>query len=310
MSFLIVSLILVKAFEYTHLYLARHSNQNQTGKINLIMAHKVDADLMIFGSSVSEVGITSNLLAEALNVEVYNASIDGTSAVKSGYLVDEYIGYTNRCKVALFGLSAFALSSNDQVTQPSRFLAHYNRNEHVRNTMRTEAKELYADMRIPFYSYAVATSDYYKNVAFGLKNVMRGVELAPDNENGSILHDAEYVNTDDGRDARLEPQWNIAEKYQNLFKTVKAGNVLPVAVIMPLHRNGQKAYRDYSEYVNMVRRMCSESDVSVLDFSNHELCDQSEYFYNNGHLNIQGAEIITKIIADSLTFNQVLKVGQ
>ena len=43
------------------------SSVAQTGKINLLMSHSVDPQIIIYGSSVAEVGFNSNVIAQNLN---------------------------------------------------------------------------------------------------------------------------------------------------------------------------------------------------------------------------------------------------
>lgn len=301
LGFLITGILIIAGVKETLMYLVRHSNNAQTGKINVIMAHKVDPEVMVFGSSVGEVGISANTLSEHLNVNVYNASLDGTAAVKSEFLIDELTRYSEKCKYAVIALSAFALRPNDQITEPARFLAHYAR-PNVRNTIKQEAPEMYRKLYyVPFYSFAVANSVYYKNAAIGFRNVLRSVELHPDRQNGSALHDGEYHNTTKGGEkGTLASSPKVVATYRAVFTKLKKKGITPVAVIMPMHQYGQRFYRDYPDYIGMVRQMCSDSEVELIDFSGNSICADEGYFYNNGHLNSGGAIYLSTMLSDSL----------
>ena len=66
---------------------------DQTGKVNLVMKHDMDPNIVIFGSSVSEVGISPHIIEKITNRSCYNFSISGTRFKQYKCLIDEFNEY-------------------------------------------------------------------------------------------------------------------------------------------------------------------------------------------------------------------------
>jgi hypothetical protein len=311
LGFCIFFTIIASTIEKTIAYFVSNSEDSQTGKVNLIMNHKIDPELIIFGSSVVEVGFNSQIMSNKLNRNVYNMGIDGTPIAMSEFLIDEFLSYSKKCDTVIIGLSVFSFAEIEKMNEPSRYLAH-KANIYLKEKIKEVSPNLYSKLyNIPYYSFIVADHTYYKNAFMGFKNILKGEAIPSNVQKGFVSHDKQYFNTHKAGDITLSKTPFISSKktisnYIKIIKTIKSNGITPILVISPMHMNGQNSFKNYSKYINTVKNIAYKTKTSMIDFSKHDIVNHEKYFYNNGHLNTLGALEFSSSICDSLTLNKNL----
>lgn len=305
-GFILFLSVILLILEHTLAYFVSYSNNQQTGKINLVMQNIIDPELMIFGSSVAEVGFDTMLLEEELEQSAYNMAIDGTPISGSKFLIDEFLVYTQNCKTIVIGMAFFSLSGIDLMNAPERYLAHKS-NTYVKENFKMISPSLYNKLyHVPFYSFIVANHTYYKNAFIGAKNTFNPTALDIDPLKGFVPHFSSYNDTrvnHAGLD-KIKIDDKSMETYRKILEKIKDKDITPILVITPMFINGQKSFSNYDEYLNAVNNLSEKTNTIVFDFSTHDIVTDKKYFYNNGHLNANGAIKFTKSISDSLRKTQ------
>jgi len=284
-------------------YLVTKSNNSQTGKVNLVMSHVIDPNVLIIGSSVSEVGFNIDILEKKLRTNAYNLAIDGTPILKSKFLIDEFLTYSKNCDTIIIGLAFFSLCELGEIHSPERFLAHKS-NKFVKRNIKKLYPKIHTKISyIPFYSFVLANHTYYKNAILGLKNILSCNDMIKsDPLKGFVPHDATYLNTHDQNNSlrKLNFSEESITQFKEILVKIRNHNITPILIITPMHKNGQNAFENYSDYPNLVNRIAKETNTQIVDFSNSEITRHEDYFYNNGHLNVTGAVKFSTSISDSL----------
>jgi len=301
-GFFLFFTIIIFSLEKSIAYFVSLSGDSQTGKVNLIMKHKIDPTIVVFGSSVAEVGFNSNVLETNLNTSVYNMAIDGTPIIKSEFLIDEFLSYSKNCDTVIIGIAFFSLSKMEKMTKLNRYLA-YKSNVHLKKNIEEVAPELYAKLyRVPFYSFISADHTYYKNAYIGFKNKLKGIDFSGDLQKGFVPHDVKYFDTTNSE--KLKKKIEFSEKtikeFEVIINKITAHNITPILVITPMHINGQNSFSNYKEYVQIAEKIANKTNTRLIDFSKDEIVKKDKYFYNNGHLNKSGALKFSKKVCDSL----------
>lgn len=293
--------LIIYIIEFGIAALVSQSNNSQTGKINLMFSHQLDPDIMIFGSSVAEVGINTNLLEEVTQNSIYNAAIDGTNIIRSEFLVDEFLSYSKNCKKIVIGLSYFSMNESIEMTSPERFLAHVS-NHNVKNNIKKIAPKLYKKLYyMPFYSFIVANHTYYKNAVLGFKNLINNNEIIIDSLKGFRPYDAIYSDTRKSVNLnKIEISQASITSYRNIINKIINKGIEPILIIMPMHINGRSSFSNYNEFIDSIKELGTTLNIKVIDYTDNEIIYSEEYFYNNGHLNSFGAKIITDKIGNNI----------
>lgn len=304
LGFLLFCFVLLFTLEKSLSFLVSNSNDSQTGKINLIMGHKVDPEILIVGSSVAEVGFNSNLIGRACSRSVFNAAIDGTTVIQSHFIIDEFLNYSKNCKQILVGLAFFSFEEKTSMTEPSRYMAHFS-NPFVKTNIKEISPNLYYKLQyVPFYAFTQTKHTYYKNAALGMKHILQGRKIQADQLNGFVPHftswNGERIKEDQYDTGHIQLSENAVESYIEIIKKIQQHNIEPILIITPMYIDGQNFFGNYDEFVALCQKVGDESDVRLLDFSRSELVNDGKNFYNNGHLNNIGADLFSRQIADSL----------
>jgi len=294
-----VSLILMIIIKSFIAFGVKHSNNAQTSKVNLIMQQKIDPQIIIFGSSVAEVGYNSNLISKLTNKTAYNSSIDGTRFEQYKYLIEKFLSYSNKSEYIILGLSFFSLTPMEELTQPSRFYAYFN--EYPINILfkQYDKNEYYKMKYLPFYPYSQYTHTYYKNFLIGLKNVINNYQIKPDSLNGFTPHYSAWY----GQDADLIEKekiiinQNTLKNLNNLIIEASKNTKKVIFIISPLYYKSQKHFINYNQFKTTLKQF-EEIGAFVYDFSTDSINYNKKYFYNNGHLNAIGAKLFSEKISN------------
>ncbi len=285
-------------------YYVSLSSDSHTGKVNLIMNHDIDPDVIVFGSSVTEVGFNSNIIESNINKSFYNLGIDGTPILKSEFLIDEFLSYSKNCDTIIIGLAFFSFSKMEGVTKPGRYLA-YKSNVYLKENIQKVAPELHSKLyNVPFYSFIVANHTYYKNAFLGLKKSLNKENFKRDAEKGFLGHEETYNDTRKSKEFKENIQISdeTVLRFKNLINKIKSYNITPVLIIAPMHINGQNSFINYDEYIDTAKKIASKTNTRLIDFSEDDIVKNDKYFYNNGHLNEIGALKFSMYVSDSLVY--------
>jgi hypothetical protein len=303
-GFLIFLFIVLFTIEYVLAWLVANSDTDQTGKINLIMDNKVDPDILILGSSVAEVGFNSNLMAQELNTSVYNSAIDGTTLIQSQFILEEFLSYSSNCKQIIIGLAFFSFGEKTSMTEPSRYIAHFS-NSFVKENIKSISSNLFYKLQyVPFYSFTQTKHTYYKNAAFGLKNILNNKKLLPNQLNGFVPHDTPWnggrIDSVQFGSEKVPLSATTIASYGEIISYIKQQEIEPIIVITPMFINGQKLFSNYDMYIKTVEELANKYQIEWYDFSKSDIVYDESFFYNNGHLNHKGAYLFSTLLSDSL----------
>jgi len=302
LGFAFLLFFILHCTEFTLSGWVKYSALDQTGKINVIMNDKVDPEIVIFGMSTAEVGLSSKVIGDSTGRSCYNAAIDGTPMPASKFVIDHFVRESNTCNTAILALSYFSLAECDYLVEPSRFLAYY-RDPDVKRTVRNIDPTLYRKWYyVPFYSFITSKHTYYKNAALGAMRKFNGVELYPDEQMGFVPHNDSYTNT--RKDSSIYELGVSRKSIRELGQTIeqlKSAGITPVVVLCPMYRVGMDAYSNVREYRETINELCATHQVPLLvDYSDHEIVDDESCFYNNGHFNAKGAQLFSEMVASDL----------
>ncbi|HBH24614.1 MAG TPA: hypothetical protein DDY13_14475 [Cytophagales bacterium] len=300
-TFSLCTALLLFLLEWTLAFFVSHSNNAQTGKVNLIMNRAVDPELMIMGSSVAEVGIDPLLIEKEMQLTAYNLAIDGTALPRSEYLLDNFLDYSQNCQTILIGMAFFSLEELQEMHAPERFIAHKS-NRYIKDNVKRLSPDLYAKLyRVPFYTFIAANHTYYKNAGIGLNNWYKSIGLYDEVHQGYVPR---FISYEDTRATGNQMRLTISEKtiamYRRIIQKIKNKNIDPVLVLTPMHVNGQSNFSNFTELRRALYDLSYEMNVKFFDFSEHPITQDTSFYYNNGHLNNTGAQLFTKAICDSL----------
>lgn len=265
--------------------------------------------MIIFGSSVAEVGINSKVIGEQTELTVFNCAIDGTRMNQNKALVDEFLEYSSNCKYVVIGLAFFSFSEENRLTEPTRFFAHLS-NDNVYNALNTMDPGLISKMKyVPFYSFTQFDHTFYKNSVLGWIEHFSGTSV--DTLNGFTPHYTEWnVNEVDSCNyysQKIKVDASMIELFTDLISEIAQNGKKAILVNMPMQEEGQKLFSNYDTVAYIANDIIYKSNNGktsghyFLNYSQSEITLDKKNYYNHGHLNARGADSFSRLFVDDLT---------
>ena len=304
-TFSLVFILLISLISFVFDFGVSHSKYDQTGKVNLIMNHTIDPEIIVFGSSVGEVGLNSKILSTKTKKRVYNCSIDGTPYIQYKGLINEFNSYSKVNKYVIFMESYFSLQKLQAVSVADRYLAHI-QNPNIYSALYYLQPELIWKCRyIPFYKYVATSHIYYKNCLLGIKDYLQKNKSTDSLEGFRPVYREWEIDQDEilksMKPFKIKTDPEVVTKYITTINEMKKNNKEIIIVLPPIYFELSQRLTDFSPIRQTLDSISKITGARFIDFSSSDICSQKEYFYNTNHLNFHGAQIFTTRLADSLS---------
>ncbi len=294
--------LLLFGFNYALIKGVRSSEHAQTGKVSLLMSHKIDPQLMIFGASNGETGIASSVLADRSGKTVFNLCLDGTSVLQFADLVREFNDYSKQGETVLFTMGPFALESTGLPYAMNRYYA-WSDNKYIKqNAFLHQVPEFKKLQHVPLYGYVLYDAGFYKSALDGWSRKINHPLLASSlDHQGWVPMSVQWDNniTAVSQEVSLTVDSVLVAEYKKLTQELKEKGKKVVFVIMPCEREGMQKMKGYESFRQAVKELAAAAD-GYLDFSEDSMSMDKRYFYNYTHLNRSGAKFFSEKLADKL----------
>lgn len=303
-KFTLFSASILFAIDFAITFGAKKSDRGWFGKINTIVHNPIKESIVVFGSSVGEVGIIPKIIADTFSTSTYNYSIDGTPFIQYEGLINQFIENNSSTKCIILAETFNSLSKKNQITEMERYLAQIN-NPHIYNSLHTIQPDLAWKCRyVPFYKYVAVTHNYYLSSIKGYMNYF-GERGPIDSLLGYIPHYREWESDADEairKAGKIDVVVDSAVKshYIKTIKNITDKNIKVFIILMPTFTLVSEKYIDLAELRTALTKIAELEGVTFLDATKLPICNEKTNFYNSTHLNFTGSTLFTKIISSEL----------
>ena len=302
--FTVIGFVIISVITFILDIGVRHSDFEQTGKVNKICSHSIDPDIIIFGSSVSEVGINSSILSNNIGISVYNCSLNGTRYMQYKGLIEEFNTYSKNNKYVVLVETYFSFEQGNALAYAERYLSRLD-DKYLYNDLYDLQPDLVWKCKyVPFYKYIALSKDYYKNSVIGwknilLKNVKNDDDLGfyPVDRNWEADADEAIKNT---TAFEIKIDSSIVYNYINSIKNLQKNGKKVIIVLTPMYFKILNTKTDFTPLRKELTKIAQITGVRFLDFSNCDISNNKNNYYNTNHLNYKGANIFSSVLSDSL----------
>lgn len=260
-------------------------------KFSRLFAHDIDADIMIYGSSVAYHQLDPVAVGDSTGLRAYNMAWDALFFVQYKALVDEFVSYSKRCKYVVFSCDFDNLGKNALITRPDLFLAFLG-NDHVYDALHNiEAGKIWKARHVPGYKLTLLNRSFYHTLAFPLKT--------PVTDNGYdpiTKHEWEVV-SDTLKPFRARYDEQVYASMRQTIDELTAKGIKVIIVMPPVYKEGYERILNAdsikAKYAALVRK-----DVYFIDRTQDTLLSPNKSnFVNYSHLNVHGAEVYSRTLA-------------
>jgi hypothetical protein len=278
--------------------LKQNPPNDEAVKITNIMAHKVDAELAVFGSSVAQVHFNPYIISKITGKSSYNFGLDGTPLIQHKGVLKEFLSYS-KAEVIVLAVSYLELEKRTQVHKLKNYILHLD-NPNVYNALyEIDPGTVWKTKNVPFYDY-IHFNEEYRKILIKHHKV---IQTQNRSYKGFQAFHAKWMEQSWMRESRVIPYAtvdnNVVISYREIIDLASQQGKKVVIVLTPIYREGQNNIINLNE-VREVYQNLAENGGYFIDFTKSDICNNRDYFYNYGHLNADGADVFT------LEFSKIL----
>jgi hypothetical protein len=267
---------------------------------NDIFDRKVNADIVIYGSSKAWVNFNPKILEDSLKCSAYNLGIDGHNFWLQYLRHKELIKYNTKPKYIVISMDIFSLEKKHDLYNLDQFLPYMLFNGDIYHY--TSSYEGFSTFSyyIPLIRYAGRREALLDAIISALNmgnsepmrsKGYRGMEFVWNNDFATAKSKFNYYEV------------QIDSASENLFKLFlnecRTDKIKVILVYSPEYIEFQCFVKNRNAILSLYKEYSTNYNIPFLDYSDDQMCKEIKYFYNSTHLNKTGSEIFTdKLVRD------------
>ena len=268
---------------------------------NDIFEGRINADLVISGSSRAWVQISPKIVEDQTNCSAYNLGMNGHNLYLQHNRYRNYIEYNREPKFLIQTLGNTTLSKRKDLYNYQQFLPYLGK-ETITEAVYTYEGLNKWDKFLPFHRYI----GEYRIIKVGLFEFLGIKKFSNGKYKGYKGNDAKWNGEEfeklkkSNKRLRVKIDRRSVRIFEAFLKYCKDKNIKLFLVYPPHYIGGQAITENHQEIMGLYKNLASEYDTPFLDYSNHKLSADKKNFYNVGHLTRSGAELFTEILIEDL----------
>lgn len=267
---------------------------------NALFEGKINADIIINGSSKAFVQVSTVIIDSTLKVNSYNLGINGHDFYMQNSKYFVYTKYNSTPKLVVQVIGNGSLKKRADLYQLDQFLPYIN--EPVIKEVTQDYIGLTSfDYYLPFVRYFGSKT----TINEGLRTFFECFEKENDPHrykgyrpnssawDGSFERFVKY--SPEGRTIHLTD--TSIQLFKQFLSYHQKEGIPVVLVYPPTYYESQKYINNRAEIIDLYVSIAQEYNIPLLDYSQLPITKDKAYFYNSQHLNQKGAEIFSKNLA-------------
>lgn len=304
--FLFLTIVFAYAYDFIITEGLKKSNYAEFNDWNKIFNGSINSDIIISGSSKAQVQILPFVIDSILNSDSYNLALNGYDFNMQKVKFDAYVSKNKYPKVLVQVVSNQTMQKRDDLFELNQFLPYLNNKDINKATREYIGLKPY-DYFFPITRYI---GEYYLHYVGFVTYFNLPFNYNKDSKTkGAIAHRRSWDGSFDkfkyqnpnGVSYRIDQSSKL--KFDSLLQNLEEENVLVLLVYPPVYYEAQSYIRNRNEIIEYYRELASKKgNVYYLDYSNSELSNERDNFYNSQHLNETGAIKFSQILANDISF--------
>jgi hypothetical protein len=286
----------------------RRIQTSSFGVSNRIMTGRVNADIVISGSSRAMVHYDPRIIESRTGLTAYNIGLNGSQTDLQLALLKAYLEHNSPPKLVVHNLDLFSFVTSREIYNPAQFLPYL-----AEKPIYAAIQGVYADAwkwkYVPLYGYAV--EDMRFTWMLGLKGLL-GFQPPEDHIKGYVPRnlpwtgDFEAFRAGNPHGVRFEIEPRGVRDLEELVDTCRRANIAVLLVYSPEYTEMQALEQNRDEVIGKFHEICNRFHVPLWDYSDSAISRDRSNFYNSQHLNASGAGAFSSLFADRLVSSGIL----
>lgn len=276
----------------------RKSRNDYFASWNDLYSSKINADLLIMGSSRAAFHISPRIIDSTLTLNSYNLGLSAWHFDMQYARFKMYLQHNRKPKYIIQNVDVYGFSKRADVADYQQFLP-YIQDTILQKTIRGHKGEFDVYQRnIPLLKYK-----NIQNLAFeGLFTFFNYSDLYDSTANYKGYRGNDFAwNQDFERFKKRFPKGakytfdkEVKRQFNEFLAFCQRENIKVFLVYAPEYFEVQPYYKNKSELINLCTESTKKYKCHFWDYSKDSLCYNRQYFYNSQHLNKKGAELYSK----------------
>lgn len=280
----------------------RRTKTSAFGSWNQVMEGKVNADIIVVGSSRASVQYDPRTIESVTGHSAYNLGINGSQTDMQVAFFKAYLEHNRKPQIVLFNLDAFTFVTSREVFNPAQYMP-YLYDHALYDALRKINPEIWKSKYLPLYGYVVEDMNF---------TWVRGIEAFfghnPAEDYFSGFNPRHLVWSSDFRNYRaanpngvhfdIEPAG--IEDVEDLVHVCKKNGIELIFVYSPEYTEMQTMTNNRADIFAHFHQLADRYGIPMWDYSNWQYDGDTNFFYNSQHLNATGAAAFSLDVANHL----------
>jgi hypothetical protein len=258
---------------------------------------KINADLLIMGSSRAEFQVSPKILDSVLSLNSYNLGLSAWHFDMQYARFRMYLQHNRKPKYIIQNVDVYGFSKRQDVADSPQFLP-YIQDTILQNVTQNHKGEFNIYQKnIPLFKYKTES----KLAIEGFLGFIGFSDLYDTTSKYKGYRGNDYVWNKDfesfkkrfPKGAKYKFDKEVKRQFEEYLAFCQRENIKVILVYAPEYFEVQPYYKNKSELINLCKESVKKYNCQFLDYSKNSLCYNRDYFYNSQHLNKQGAELFS-----------------
>ncbi len=266
-----------------------------------VMSGKINADLLVYGSSRAWVHIDPKILEDSLHASSYNLGIDGHNFWMQYLRHQKYMEHNKKPQTILVCVDVLSLEKREDLYNPEQFLPYMLWDADIKRTTERYIGYNWYDYYFPLIRY------------HGRHSVLDTIKARLLHPGGKDIgrtkgFDGMYRKWNEDLDQakkkmggyEAHPDSASIVLFHQFLSDCKTDSIRVILVYTPEYIEGQTFIKNRKEITAMLENIAAKHHLPLLNYTTDSLCWNKDLFYNSTHMNYKGADLFSRKLAYDL----------
>lgn len=290
----------------------RRINTSSFGVWNQIVDGKIDADIVISGSSRALTHYDPRIIEARTGLTAFNIGLNGSQTDMQLARFKTYLRHNKKPSLLIFNLDVFSFqTTHGGVYDPGQYIP-YLEEPPIYAALAKIDPDVWKARFLPLYGYAA--EDLRFSWILGVMGFF-GWNPPEDHFLGfkprytAWTEDFERLKAMNPDGVRFEIEADGVKEIEELLRLCKEQGIKVILVYSPEYRELQTLTTNRAQVFARFDELSNRFGAPVWDYSGSPLSTRRENFYNSEHLNADGAMTFSTDLAENLATDPVLGLG-
>lgn len=300
--FFVMLVVLCYALNAAITFGLRRIRTSAYGASNQVMLGKVNAQIVITGSSRALAHYDPRTIGAMTGRTAYNLGRNGSQTDMQVAILKAYLAHNQKPEVVVHNLDAFSFVTTHEVYDPVEYTPYlYDHN--LYDALHTINPNIWKTRYIPLYGYVV--EDMKFAWILGLKGLV-GLSPREDYFQGfnprpePWSNDFQKLRTNNPHGVRFDVEPRGIEDVKELIRVCQENGIRLIFVYSPEYSEMQELTNNRVQIFAKFHELTTSLNIPFWDYSNWPHADDKRYFQNSQHLNADGAAVFSNDLARQL----------